>query len=101
MDSRHAPATFLPVPGAAADQRSDVEELRARVAELERELAERTERANAAVAAAEDRLYWVERWKIDLDELMQRRAGRWAFRLTENARRARRLAGRIRRRLPR
>jgi hypothetical protein len=87
--------------GTAAQQRTEVEVLRARVAELERELAERTERANAAVAAAEDRLYWLDRWQVDLDALMQRRSARWAFRLTQYARRARRLAGTVRRRLAR
>ena len=81
------------------EERTEVEHLRARVAELERELADRTERANAAVAAAQERLYWLDRWKIDLDQLMQRRTMRWAFRFTERARRVRRLAGRIRRRV--
>ena len=65
MDSTVLPATLLAVPGAAVEQDSEVEALRARVAELERELADRTERANAAVAAAEDRLYWLDRWQID------------------------------------
>jgi cell division septum initiation protein DivIVA len=83
----------------ASAQRDETEALRARVAELERELAERTERANAAVAAAEDRLYWLDRWGVDLDALMQRRAAQRAFRLVEKARRARRLAGKVRRRL--
>jgi len=100
MDSSLPPATLLAVPGAATEQ-AELEQLRARVAELERELADRTARANAAVAAAQDRLYWVDRWRVDLDDLMQRRPGRWAFRLTVNARRARHLAGRIRRRLTR
>ena len=44
-----------------------------RVAELERELAERTERANAAVAAAQDRSYWLDRLGLDLNALMRRR----------------------------
>jgi len=79
----------------------EVQILRARVAALERELAERTERAGAAVAAAEDRLYWVERWQVDLDDLMRRRVGRWSFRAVRTARRGRRVAGRIRRRLAR
>jgi cell division septum initiation protein DivIVA len=92
---------LLRVPGAGIEHGSEVEELRARVASLERELAERTERANAAVAAAQERLYWVDRWKVDLDALMETRAARWAFRLTEQARRARRVAGRIRRRIGR
>ena len=39
----------------ATDQQAEITALRERVAALERELAERTERANAAVAAAEDR----------------------------------------------
>jgi cell division septum initiation protein DivIVA len=91
---------LLPVSCTATEQ-DEIEQLRARIAELERELAIRTERANAAVAAAEERLYWVERWKVDLDDLMQRRAGRWAFRITEKARRARHTAGRIRRRFGR
>jgi hypothetical protein len=92
---------LLRVSGAGVEEQTELEELRARVAELERELAERTERANAAVAAAQERLYWLDRWRIDLDALMQRRPARWAYRLTEQARRARRVAGRIRRRLAR
>jgi cell division septum initiation protein DivIVA len=89
------------MPGAGVEQQSEVEELRARVAQLERELADRTERANAAVAAAEHRLYWVDRWRVDLDELMQHRAAQWAFRLTEQARRARRVGGKVHSRLRR
>jgi hypothetical protein len=51
----------------------ELETLRRRVADLERELAERTERANAAVAAAQDKSYWLDRWGIDLNALMRRR----------------------------
>ena len=51
----------------------ELEALRRRVADLDRELAERTERANAAVAAAQDRSYWLDRWGIDLNALMRRR----------------------------
>jgi hypothetical protein len=83
------------------EHESEVERLRARVTELEAELADRAARANAAVAAAEDRVYWLERWKIDLDAVMQQRRGRWALQLLEHARRARRVAGRVRRRLRR
>jgi hypothetical protein len=101
MDSRQARATLLPVPEVGVTQESELEELRARVAQLERELADRTARASAAVAAAEDRLYWLDRWRIDLDAVMQRRVPMWAFRLTELVRRARRFAGRIRSRLRR
>jgi hypothetical protein len=51
----------------------ELEALRRRVAQLEHELAERTERANAAVAAAQDRSYWLDRWGVDLNALMRRR----------------------------
>ena len=39
----------------------------------------RTERANAAVAAAQDRLYWLDRWHVDANRVLGSRAGRWAF----------------------
>ena len=39
----------------------------------EREHAERIKRANAALAAAQDRSYWLDRWQLDLNELMRRR----------------------------
>jgi hypothetical protein len=94
MDSRVVPATLLAVSGAAVQQDSEVEALRARVAELERELADRTERANAAVAAAQDRLYWLDRWRIDPNRVLGSRTGQRAFVV---ARQARRLAGSIRR----
>jgi hypothetical protein len=94
MDSRDLPATLLAVSGAAMDKDTEVEVLRARVAELERELATRTERANAAVAAAQDRLYWLDRWHIDANRVLGSRPGRWAF---EAGRLARRLLGSIRR----
>lgn len=51
---------------------AEVESLRARIAALEDEVIERTARANAAVAAAEDRAYWLDRWHLDLNALMRR-----------------------------
>jgi len=53
----------------------EIEALRARVAELERQLAEQAARANAAVAAAQERAYWLDRWHVDLNALMARPAG--------------------------
>ena len=47
--------------------------LRARVAQLERELADQAALANAAVARAQDRSYWLDRWHLDLNQLMRRR----------------------------
>src|SRR3954464_204242 len=51
---------------------AELESLRARIAALEDEVIERTARANAAVAAAEDRSYWLDRWRVDLNALMRR-----------------------------
>jgi hypothetical protein len=52
---------------------TELEALRRRVGDLERELEERTQRANATIAAAQDRSYWLDRWGIDLNALMRRR----------------------------
>jgi hypothetical protein len=50
----------------------EIETLRARVAELERENLELQARANRAVAAAQERAYWLDRWHLDLNALMER-----------------------------
>jgi hypothetical protein len=57
---------------ATVDRQREIEELRARVTELERELAEQAARANAAVAAAQKRAYWLDRWHLDLNALMEK-----------------------------
>jgi hypothetical protein len=62
--------------GAPMTEREEVEQLRARVAALEAQLTEQAARANAAIAAAEDRAYWLDRWRLDLNALMATRAGR-------------------------
>ncbi|HEU4974699.1 MAG TPA: hypothetical protein VFT50_06380 [Baekduia sp.] len=46
--------------------------LRAHVAELEAQLAEQTRTTARLVADAQEKLYWLERWHIDLDRLMAR-----------------------------
>jgi len=66
-------------PMAATDterRAQELERLRARVAQLERELVEQAERTARVVAAAQERTYWLERWHLDLDRLMRRRAVR-------------------------
>jgi hypothetical protein len=69
-----APMAAEPSTGRSPSSRDDdLETLRRRVSDLERELEERTERANAAIAAAEDRSYWLDRWGLDLNALMRRR----------------------------
>jgi hypothetical protein len=73
------------------------ERLRARIAALEEELVETQARANAAVAKWQERVYWLDRWHLDLNALMRRpgasefRAGLRAFRAMGRAfRRAKR-----------
>jgi hypothetical protein len=52
---------------------SDGDPLRARLDVLEREHAEQIARAHDALAAAQDRSYWLDRWGVDLNALMERR----------------------------
>ena len=53
--------------------RARVSELEGHVQELERQLGEQAVRANAAIAAAQERAYWLDRWHLDLNALMRRR----------------------------
>ena len=54
------------------DLQQEIELLRARLASLEAELIETQARANAAVAEWQERAYWLDRWHVDLNALMQR-----------------------------
>ena len=49
------------------------EQLRDRLAALEDEHGERLAQAHAALAAEQDRAYWLDRWNLDLNALMRRR----------------------------
>jgi len=70
------------------------ERLRARIADLEQELLEVQTRADAVVATAQERVYWLDRWHLDLNALMEKpgaaefRAGlrgiRWLVRRARN-----------------
>jgi len=60
---------------SAAEPRSpDAEnrELRARLTALEEEHLEEMRRAHAAIAAARERAYWLDRWHVDLNAVMAR-----------------------------
>ena len=57
------------------DSHTEIERLRSQVAELERQLAQQSARTNAAVAAAQERAYWLDRWHLDLNALMATRRG--------------------------
>jgi hypothetical protein len=86
------PATTSDDTTPAGDSVREIQQLRARVAELERELVDQAARANAAVAAAESRAYWLDRWHLDLNEVMARPSA-------DRVRRALRAARSVQRRL--
>lgn len=44
--------------------------LRGQVAELERQLAEQAARTNEALARAQERVYWLDRWHIDMETIV-------------------------------
>lgn len=56
----------------AQPELDEVETLRARVAELEARLIETEDWANRTVGEAQERLYWLERWQVDLNAVMAR-----------------------------
>ncbi len=85
--------------GSQTTADGELERLRARVADLERELVEVQQRANAAVASAQERAYWLERWHLDLNALMERPAASRVRALLRASRRLVRGARAIKRRL--
>ncbi len=72
------------------DQQAEIERLRARVAALEAELVEQAACTERIVADAQRRTYWLDRWHLDLNALMEKpgaaefralvRAVRWVVR---------------------
>jgi hypothetical protein len=52
------------------DNAAEIERLRARVLELERELIETEAWANEAVGYAQAQSHWIERWGIDINGFM-------------------------------
>jgi cob(I)alamin adenosyltransferase len=62
-------------PGQTAEVarlRGRVADLEARLTELQTQLVEVEDWANRSMAAAQERLYWLDRWHIDLNRLMER-----------------------------
>jgi hypothetical protein len=54
------------------DLQQENERLRRRVADLESELVEAQARANLVVSQAQERVYWLDRWHVDLNDLMRK-----------------------------
>jgi uncharacterized coiled-coil protein SlyX len=80
-------------------ERAELEALRARVAELDAELAEQARRVNALVAATQERVYWLDRWNLDLNALMARRGAAELRALVRAVRGVLRFAKRLKRRI--
>ena len=53
-------------------ERAELEALRARVAALEAEHTEQLGRLQASLAEAQEKVYWLDRWRIDLNALMRK-----------------------------
>ena len=81
--------------------RAEVEYLRERIAALEAELAEVHARANAAIATAQERTYWLDRWHIDINTLMRLQGASQARALVRAVRVVLRFARRAKRALGR
>jgi hypothetical protein len=71
MDPTH-PATDMSNGSSLTKTQAENERLRARVASLEAELVETQARTNAIVAQTQERVYWLDRWHLDLNALMRR-----------------------------
>ncbi len=72
-EDRRAPVASAPMATDPSTDSAELAQLRERLDALEREAAERTARANLALAEAQDRSYWLDRWHLDLNALMRRR----------------------------
>src|SRR5438309_1367538 len=55
-----------------AEKEAEIDALRSRVVQLEHELVETEAWANRTLGAAQERLYWLDRWQLDLNKLMER-----------------------------
>lgn len=80
-------------------QAAEIARLRARVAELEAQLIAVEDWANRSVGAAQERLYWLDRWQIDLNQVMERRGADKLRAVIRAVREAYRFFSRLKRRL--
>jgi hypothetical protein len=96
VDAPDANSTAVGAGDAARE--AELAQMRRRVAQLEVELAEQAARANSALAAAQDRAYWLDRLELDLNRTMRRPLVRAVVETSlKVTRRARRERGRLRR----
>lgn len=83
----------------SAEQAAEIEQLHATIAQLQAELVEVEAWASRAVAAAQERTYWLDRWHLDLNKLMERRGAAEFRALLRALRTVYRLVNRLRLRL--
>lgn len=77
---------------------SEPEQLQARIAAIEAELLELEARANRAVAEAQEKTYWLDRWRIDLNAIMERTSTQRVLAAAQRAQAIYRVVARRRRR---
>jgi len=65
---------------------AEIETLRRRVAELEHELADQARRSARIVAESQEKLYWLERFGVDLDRVMRKPGAGLALEAVRRAR---------------
>jgi hypothetical protein len=61
---------------STTSEQEEIQALRDRLERLEAENAELAARANAAIAKAQERTYWLDRWHLDLNALMRRKGAK-------------------------
>jgi hypothetical protein len=86
-------------PTTDADAQREIAALRARLATLDAEHAEQIARLQAAVARAQERAYWLDRWHLDLNRAMTTPWGRAARAVVRALRTPVRIATLVRRQL--
>jgi len=57
-------------PSATDQLLAENQQLRASIAELEEQLSTQSAQTNRIVAQTQQRIYWLDRWHIDLDKLV-------------------------------
>jgi hypothetical protein len=80
---------------------AEVERLRERVKQLEAQVADSEAWANRAVADAQVKTYWLDRWHVDLNAIMARPSADRVRAAARGVRSAYRAAIRLERRYPR
>ncbi len=81
----------------AASASAEVLVLRVRVQELEAQLAEQARATNEIVARSQEKLYWLERWHVDLDSVMRRPGAETALESSKKVRKVIRRARKTKR----